>query len=979
MDSSSHRRSTRQDRTRLTRSLFPGRLFTLRALVLAGGLLVVFAGQAWADTTIDFDGLSPGAPVTNQYAAQGVVFGALPGGASESAPPTVTSAPGQAHSGSQVADINCFQAGTCPNEGIGTYIPEATGTFSQPRSRVSVYVGLLGSAASPCAADSAATCAAVTLVAVDSSGNEVASSGPAILTQGAGVQTQLSVSVPSPEIAGFEVVAQDPTDNAKDVAIDDLSFDLPSQPPPPDFTLTPQSTTVTVSHGQSVNDQIAIGRIGGSTGQIQFSTGALPAGIQAQLAPNPADTQTTLTLTAARTVPPGSGTVTITGTPLSASGGGSAHSVVLHLQIESACDDVLTAQDLIDALGSGCRFIHVDDAARIDLAYVSLHPDQFPGYDALHNNELGSVLHIPAGVTLESDRSTRHAGGVLSLSQNLPYTKAMLELSSGDRVTGLRLLGYSFGRGGDETYTIGDTYGTEDGLNVSQPNVLIDNNEIAGWPGSGVLVHDLAYPNWPPAGGVLNERYPPRHSSEDDLITGLASEVHITDNYIHNNVGCTDGYGVNVGGNSGFALINRNVFDYNKHDVAGGGQAGTGYIASSNLSLTDGVECRGDSGMGSLTYGGHFDMHGTAPGSGHVGGIAGTYIEVRNNAIRGDQRFHIHLGHAFDHRSAFDIRGTPTDKAIFAGNVTEASGGDAISISGADQVLLESHNKLLVDGNSYGVNTSQQLAVGDFDGDGCSDVFLATGAVWVYSPCGTGIWRYLNTSGYRLGQLAFGDFNGDGKTDVFTQRGDRWYVSYGGKTAFQLLPAGSNIPMKDYRFGDFDGDGKTDIFRANGRQFYYSDDGASPWKPLASSSKTIGELRFCDFNGDGRTDVFSLANHQWSVSYGGRTQWHRLNAELSSNLNELVFADFNGDGRCDIVRAHGRGFQISWGGTTAWDDQPTRYQADATFAGTLLGNFNGGRAQDILRFELGGHALERFSLSSDFGPFNDFWSQQNML
>jgi hypothetical protein len=589
------------------------------------------------------------------------------------------------------------------------------------------------------------------------------------------------------------------------------------------------------------------------------------------------------------------------------------------------------------------------------------------------------VLHIPAGVTLESDRSTRHAGGLLYMSQNLTYPTAMLQLRSGDRVTGLRLLGYSFGRGGDETYTIGDKYGTTDGLNVSQPDVLIDNNEIAGWPGSGVAVHDLMYANWPPPGGVMNEPHPPKHSQEDRLITSLAGRVRITNNFIHNNVGCTDGYGVNVGGASGFALIDHNVFDYDKHDVAGGGATGTGYIASSNLVLTDGVECRGDSGKGSLTYGGHFDMHGTAggPGSGHVGGTAGTYIEIRNNAIRGEQRFHIHFGHAFNRRAAFDIRGTPTDKAIFVGNVTEASDGDAVDVSGADQGSLERHSKLLISDNRYSVNTSQQLAVGDLDGDGCSDVFLATGAVWVYSPCGSGVWRYLNTSSYRLSQLAFGDFNGDGKTDVFTQRGDRWYVSYGATTAFRQLPAGSNIPMKNYRFYDFGGDGKTDIFRANGKQWYYSDDGATQWKPLASSSKKIDELRFCDFNGDGKTDVFSLANHQWSVSYGGVTQWQRLNKQLSSNLDELMFADFDGDGRCDIARVHGRAFQISYGGTTPWHTEPTRFQE--SFSGTLLGHFEGGKRDDILQFAYNGHAFERFALSSDFGPFNDSWSQQNML
>ncbi|HEV3054561.1 MAG TPA: hypothetical protein VGX45_07895, partial [Solirubrobacteraceae bacterium] len=103
-----------------------------------------------------------------------------------------------------------------------------------------------------------------------------------------------------------------------------------------------------------------------------------------------------------------------------------------------------------------------------------------------------------------------------------------------------------------------------------------------------------------------------------------------------------------------------------------------------------------------------------------------------------------------------------------------------------------------------------------------------------------------------------------------------------------------------------------------------------------------------------------------------------LNSELSSNLDGLVFGDFNGDGRCDIARAHGRGFQVSWGGTTPWQQLYTRYQSQASFAGTLLGNFGGGKQTDVLEYAIGGAALERFELMSDFGPFDD-WSQQNVL
>lgn len=952
-----------------------GAAIPVRLFLLVLCALVLIPGSARADTTLGFDDLSAGTSVTTQYAGQGVVFGPLPGGAGNSiSRPVVITAGAQAHSQPDVAAITC----TSCNEGLGS-LPDTTGSFSVQHSHVSAYVGLLGTPAPTCESGStASSCAVVQLLGFDSSGNQVAASPAITITQGVGIHTLLSISTTSPDIVGFEVVdKRDPTDNNKDVAIDDLTFDTAASPPPPDFTLTPVSASVTVNHAQSVSDQILIGRLAGSSGQIQLTAAGLPAGIHAQFAPNPADSTSTLTLSADRTVQSATGAITVTGTPQSASAGGSAHSFTLGIQVTSACEDVHNAQDLIDAVGSQCLHINVDDSANIDLGYVMQHPDDFPGFDAIHANSIVSVMKLHDGVTLESDRSLYRAGGRIYYSQNDEYPKAMLELGHGDRVTGLRLQGDSYGRGGDETWTIKGRY-LKYGLDISMPDILIDNDEISNWPGAGVFVHDVTYAGWPRQ-PFEPEPKPPRNSQEDREITAHARLIHITNNFIHDNVGCTEGYGVEMGG-TGFALIDRNVFDYDKHDVAGGGQRGEGYVAASNLTLTDGVECRGDSGTGSLTYGGHFDMHGTAGGAGseHVGGDAGTYIEIRNNAIRGDQRFHIHLGHAFDRRAAFDIRGTPTDKAIFAGNVTEAPDDKAIAVSGVPLPLLTTFAvyKLLISDNRYSVNTSQQLAVGDFDGDGCSDAFLPTGAVWMYSPCGSGIWRYLNTSGYRLSQLAIGDFNGDGKTDVFTQRGDTWYVSYGATTGFHPLPAGSNIPMSQYRFGDFDGDGKTDVFRANGKQWYYSSGGATPWKPLAGSSYKVDQLRLCDFNGDGKADLFSLANHQWSVSYGGSTAWHRLNKQLSANLGELVFADFDGSGRCDIARLHGSSWQVSWNGTSSWQTEPARYQQSVE--GALVGHFAGGKHAGLLQFAYGGHALERFRLSTDFGPLKA-WSRQNML
>jgi hypothetical protein len=687
-----------------------GLTVVLRAVFVGVAFVLLFPCQAFADTTIGFDDLAPGTTVTTQYAdsggaGQGVTFGPLPGGAGNSiSRPVITSVPGQAHSGTRVADITC----TSCNEGLGS-APDTTGTFATQRSHVSVYVGFLGAAAPACSAGSTAgTCAVVTLRAFDSIGNQVAASAPATLTQGAGVATLLSVSTMSAEIVGFEVSGRDPTDNNKDVAIDDLSFDNPSTPPSPDFTLTPAATSLNLAHGQSVNDQITIGRIAGSSGGIQLDATGLPAGVHAQFSPDPADAGSTLTLSADRTVQPSTGAVTITGTPLSASAGSSPRSFQLSIQVRSACSDVLTTQDLIDAINAACKVINVDDNAYhldcntgrplpgIDLAQLADCPAMFQGYNPASNPD--SVLTIPDGVTLESDRSATKLGGQLEMLHDVH--KNMLAVSAGVRITGLRLEGYLTSTEDQGDITAGIDVRGVDG-------VLIDNNEIYRWPGSGVSV-DLA-PNVPAGSNPSAADY-----------ARAARRIRITQNFIHNNAQCGYGYGVVVNG-TGYALIDRNVFDFNRHDVSADGSTDPhGYLAELNFLLSSGPTCKGN-------FNQHFDVHGSDDPGTWVGGTAGQYIEIRDNAIRGAQRYG---GFCKLTRPAFDLRGKPSDKAVFADNVLKHPDvGTAIrielrhitacqrrfgSLNDKWRERLERQGRLFIESNKYGVDTTRQLAVGDF-------------------------------------------------------------------------------------------------------------------------------------------------------------------------------------------------------------------------------------------------------------------------
>ena len=613
----------------------------------------------------------------------------------------------------------------------------------------------------------------------------------------------------------------------------------------------------------------------------------------------------------------------------------------------SGCAHVSTFTQLSDALNAGYLCVYVDDNARIDFTQAEEDMGQT-------NWGHGSILQVPNNVTIESGRSPTVPGGLLYETHNYPhYEKDMLELGSNDHITGLRLQGY------DQTDTKARNGHDDVGIGIhGVDGELIDNNEIDGWPAAGIEVMDT--PNF-------SARSQPPQTDEEYL--NEADQIRISENFIHNNVQCGLGYGVAVGG-TGYALIDRNLFDFDRHDVTSDGSLDAsgktadphGYIAELNFILKPGPTCGGH-------YNQHFDQHGSDKSNDWVGGWAGQYNKIWDNTIRGAQ----HYGNfGYYERPAFDLRGTPSDSDTFAGNAVTQGGNYAVKVEGPWAAQLVSKGKLHIYGNKYDFNTANDLAAGNFANDGCSDVFQANGTAWWYSPCGSRDWRFLKADTHTLNQLALGDFNGDGKTDVFTQDGDRWLVSDGGTGPFTQLPAGSNIPMKNYRFGDFNGDGKTDIFRTNGHQWYYSAGGATAWIPLQTSSLKIDQLRLGDFDGNGETDVFSLANHQWSVSYGGVTAGQHLNTQISSNLGELVFADFNGDGKTDIARSHNGKWQVSWGGATPW--VPLQTGSEPPITQMLFGDFSGGHHADVLQYR----GLERYKLSTGGAVPIFTWSQQDM-
>lgn len=243
------------------------------------------------------------------------------------------------------------------------------------------------------------------------------------------------------------------------------------------------------------------------------------------------------------------------------------------------------------------------------------------------------VLEIPPGVILASNRGINGSEGALICSDTL-NTKVMMRATGSDvRITGIRLQGpnpkrhmdhhaRSFGSNGlgREYYY---RFPVSKGIETSFP-IEIDNCELSAFSQCAVYLKE-----------------------------GRGHHIH--HNFIHQ---CQyNGLGYGISHNTSFSVIEYNLFDKNRHSIAGTGASGSGYIARHNV----------EAGI-SLSH--CFDMHG---GRDRKDGteIAGTSIEIYNNTFRAPQR-------------AVVIRGIPEEKCDiyqnwFAAHVDEEAAVKGIS------------------------------------------------------------------------------------------------------------------------------------------------------------------------------------------------------------------------------------------------------------------------------------------------------------
>jgi FG-GAP-like repeat/FG-GAP repeat len=195
-------------------------------------------------------------------------------------------------------------------------------------------------------------------------------------------------------------------------------------------------------------------------------------------------------------------------------------------------------------------------------------------------------------------------------------------------------------------------------------------------------------------------------------------------------------------------------------------------------------------------------------------------------------------------------------------------------------------------GNQFSVDHSGELATGDFDGDGRTDVFVAAGTAWFFSRGGRGPWEFLRPSNKLTRELGFADIDNDGITDVLW-RDEAGVLGFfkSGQGAWKPLTT-TPVPMRELRFGDFDGDGLTDIFYTHNGQWQVWYGGLKDWRPTQTSGFAITDFLFGGFDAQKGTDVAVITGGKWQISSGSTGPWTPLNSLLRPSFRGAVVADF---------------------------------------------------------------------------------------
>src|SRR6266571_1528418 len=282
------------------------------------------------------------------------------------------------------------------------------------------------------------------------------------------------------------------------------------------------------------------------------------------------------------------------------------------------------------------------------------------------------------------------------------------------------------------------------------------------------------------------------------------------------------------------------------------------------------------------------------------------------------------------------------------------------------------------------------LAAGDFNGDGRSDLVVASDRTSDVSVLlGSGDGAFGPQARFAVGELpssvVVGDFNGDGRADLVVANSLSNDVSVllgngDGTFSAQLRFLAGTFPVF-LAVGDFNGDARPDLAVANfgsgdvsvllgngDGSFRYQVCFAAGFIPLAAA---VG-----DFNGDGHPDLAVANGYSNDVSVllgkGDGTFGAQVRFSAGTLPTSIAVGDFNGDGRPDLAIANNGSYDVSvlLGEGDGMFVSQVRFSAGSLPASVVVGDYNRDGRPDLAVVNSGSGTISLL-LGSGEGTFGD--------
>ncbi len=211
---------------------------------------------------------------------------------------------------------------------------------------------------------------------------------------------------------------------------------------------------------------------------------------------------------------------------------------------------------------------------------------------------------------------------------------------------------------------------------------------------------------------------------------------------------------------------------------------------------------------------------------------------------------------------------------------------------------------------------TRDLAFADVDNDRVTDVlYREPNGRLGYAKGGRGAVLPLTTVPVGIDELRIGDFDGDGRTDLFYTRRGGWHVWYGSTRTWTRTQTSAKA-VDDLLFGEFDGVKGIDVLTVLRRGWSYSSGATRAWaalngKPADSFDRAVA----ADVDGNGRTDVLVEDGRRWRLSRDGRSALTQVRNDVAllaypSLKRRMLVGRFDG-GTQDLVVT----FEVRAGGT----------------------------------------------------------------